>query len=66
MGYFDRVVHAAQANKIIDEQTQLNQEEKDNFIKMLKLSSNNYCKFIIIDETKTTWFRRAGIIEINI
>jgi hypothetical protein len=49
---FDRVVHAAQTNKIIDEQTQLNQEEKEHFINTLKLSSKNYCKLIIIDETE--------------
>ncbi|MDO5216252.1 AAA family ATPase [Legionella pneumophila] len=49
---FDRVVHAAQTNKRINEQTQLNQEEREHFIKTLKLSSKNYCKLIIIDETE--------------
>ncbi|HGO6693939.1 TPA: AAA family ATPase [Legionella pneumophila] len=49
---FDRVVHAAQANKIINDQTQLTQEEKEHFINSLKLSSKNYCKLIIIDETE--------------
>ncbi|HAU3594269.1 TPA: AAA family ATPase [Legionella pneumophila] len=49
---FDRVVHAAQANQIINDQTQLTQEEKEHFIKSLKLSSKNYCKLIIIDETE--------------
>ena len=61
--YFDRVVHAAQANKIIDEQTQLNQEEKDNFIKMLKLSSKNYCKLIIIDETERLSFAALELLR---
>lgn len=49
---FDRVVHAAQANTIIKDQTQLKQEEKERFIKSLKLSSKDYCKLIIIDETE--------------
>lgn len=50
--YFDRVVHAAQTNKIINDQTQLDQYEKEHIIKTIKLSSMNYCKLIIIDETE--------------
>jgi len=61
--YFDRVVHAAQTNKMIDEQTQLNQEEKENFIKMLKLSSKNYCKLIIIDETERLSFAALELLR---
>jgi hypothetical protein len=50
--FIERVVHAARANKIINEQTQLNQEEKQHFIKNLKLPSDDYCKLIIVDETE--------------
>lgn len=50
--FVERVVHAAQANKIINEQTQLSPEEKEDFIKSLKFPSDNHCKLIIIDETE--------------
>lgn len=61
--YFDRVVHAAQVNKMVDEQTQLNQDEKENFIKTIKLSSKNYCKLIIIDETERLGFAALELLR---
>lgn len=50
--YVNQVVRSAHANKIINEQAGLSQEENEHFLKTLKLPSNDYCKLIIIDETE--------------
>lgn len=49
--HFDQVVHAANVNKKIDKSI-ICPEEMKNFASTLELSSANYCKLIIIDETE--------------
>jgi len=50
--HFDQVIHLANINKKLDEQECQREEDKKQFVESLDLSSGNYCKLIIVDETE--------------